>query len=150
MADTEKIKYFLTSDEKFLIDINKISLITFTGYEAELFIDDTGKTPTLDYNNIYKSSKDILSSYYNVYIDGVKSPVQLKYTDGVMLMNIINTQEKVLFNSIYDGNPENLGTKKLNDINYTLDKYIIPYKLRSNITTIDNLKYSTRITIKNT
>lgn len=149
--DENRIKYFLTSDEKFLIDVDKISLITFTSYQGKVLYDINGnpqKYPEDENLVIYESSKDILSSYYNVYIDGVASPVQLKYVDGVMLSNIINLQDLVFFNS-YTGTPELMDTIDINNINYKLEKYEIPNKVYSKINNIKDLNSSTRISIKN-
>lgn len=158
MAD---VKYFLTSDEKFLIDIDKISLVEIDQQYSQILTYLNGKPIKYNPENlkekedgyddlsyIYNNANDIKLSYYNVYINGVTSPVKLKFIDGIMLMNIINSQSVVFRNNNYSDVGEEIeGEIELNNIKYRLEKYVIPNKIVSSTTSIDGLKSSTKISL---
>lgn len=118
MADV-KPKFFMTSDRKFVINIDKIAFIDANIYADEQITDDSNSpiffinsyfqnitdnssitpkkinTYTEKYNQqksqslMYNTPNKVTGSFFYVYIEGCESPLKLIYGDGIQLINLI-------------------------------------------------------------
>jgi hypothetical protein len=108
-------KYFMSSDGGLIINIEKIDLIQLTVYTK----DTNSKTATATVNgdeyDVVNSNIDIERAVFKVNINGIETPVTLKYDDGIMLINLLSSDSggHIFYNaytSVNDGNTYILNT----------------------------------------
>jgi hypothetical protein len=113
-------KYFMSSDGGLIINIEKIDLIQLVVYNKDIY----SKTATASVNgeeyDVVNSNIDLERAVFKVNINGIETPVTLKYDDGIMLINLLSSDSggHIFYNaykSVNDGN-----TYILNASNQTL------------------------------
>lgn len=152
---------FVTSDQKFIINIDKIILIdsneywqntiTINGCDDKGFLKvnnpnyvstqmPTTTNPQYFEAQVFPNNGLIESSFYHVYLEGLENPIKLTYKDGINLIQKLITLNTISVNNNADIAKEN-GIFGTTDIKYNTVKYMTNVPIITQESNSLNIKY---------